>query len=232
MKHFISLFDFYTSKEWAKFRKTIIMDRLDEDGNTIDEITGKPIVRAYDIILHHIVPLTEENVNDYMISLNPENIQIVSHKTHNILHDRLGLTAQKQVFLVYGAPMSGKSSYVKGVMSEGDLIVDMDSIWQCVSGLDRYKKPNKLKAVVFHLEDTLLDIVKYRDGKWHNAYVIGGFPLLSERERTLKELHAREVFIECDKQTCLERLRADKERDSEWEKYINDWFEKYGKFGQ
>lgn len=194
----------------------------------VDEVTGKEIVNKYDLILHHIEPLTEENVNDYSISLNPKNIQIVSHKTHNIIHDKFGIHQQKQVFLVYGSPLSGKSSWVRDNALCGDLIVDIDNIWQCVSGLDRYEKPNKLKAVVFRLYDELYDTVKYRDGKWLNAYVIGGFPLSSERERVRRELHAREIFINTDKEICLKRLREDRRSDN-WEKYIEDWFEKFSR---
>jgi len=233
VKRFTSLSDFYNSKEWEKFREVLIMERgvVDEvtmEHRVVDEVTGKEIVNKYDLILHHIEPLTEENVNDYSISLNPKNIQIVSHKTHNVIHDNFGIHQQKQVFLVYGAPLSGKTSWVRDNALCGDLIVDIDSIWQCVSGLDRYEKPNKLKAVVFRLYDELYDTVKYRDGKWLNAYVIGGFPLSSERERVRRELHAREIFISTDKETCLRRLKEDRRSDN-WEKYIEDWFEKFSR---
>ena len=104
-----TLSEFYRSKEWEAFRKVIIDERTDADGFVRDEVTGKPIVKQYDIILHHCKTfLTEENVNDRNISLNPDNIQIVSHKTHNMLHDKLGYR-RKEIFLVYGPPLSGKT---------------------------------------------------------------------------------------------------------------------------
>ena len=145
---FKDLFSFYRSDEWSKFRQTVIAERTHEDGLVYDEITGKPIVKAYDMILHHKTELTEENVHDYNISLNPELIQIVSHKTHNYLHNKLGY-AQRQVYLVYGAPMSGKTTFVRENMEIGDLIIDIDSIWECVSGQPRYIKPARLKSIVF-----------------------------------------------------------------------------------
>ena len=224
MRRFNSLTDFYNSDEWRAFRDVVIAERLTADGLTIDEVTGKPIVKAYDIILHHYkTELTEENVNDVTISLNPDNIQIVAHKTHNIIHDRLGNSC-RQVYIVYGAPLSGKTKFVKDNALEGDLIVDIDNIWECVSGCGRYQKPAKLNAVVFKLRDTLLDSVKYRVGRWRNAYVIGGYPLSSERQRLANELGAREIYIECDKQTCYDRLALDTERGDEWKKFIDDWF--------
>ena len=76
---------FYSSKEWRRFRDVVINDRISDDGFIYDEVTNKPILKAYDIILHHTTFLTNENVNDHNISLNPDLIQIVSHKTHNYI---------------------------------------------------------------------------------------------------------------------------------------------------
>lgn len=220
---------FYQSNEWRSFREVVINERTREDGYVYDEVTGKPILQGYDIILHHKIELTQENVNDHMISLNPDNIMIVTHKTHNRIHDKLGY-ATRQVFLVYGSPLSGKTTWVKDNASEGDLIIDMDSIWQCVSGCKRYVKPNRLKAIVFKTRDMLIESVKYRYGKWNTAWIIGGFPYAAERERLIKDLGAREVFIDTEKAECIRRLQADKDRNTEeYQRYIEEWFERYGK---
>lgn len=221
-------YSFYRSKEWRDLLTQIKQSRLDDNGQIICEYCGKPIVKAYDIIGHHKIELDEENVNDYDISLNPDNIALVHHRCHNYIHDKLGHSG-REVFIVYGAPLSGKTTWVKDNASEGDLIIDIDSIWQCVSGLPRYQKPNRLKSVVFKVRDELLDCVKYRLGKWNNCYVIGGYPLQSERERLIKELSAREVFIECTQDECMARLEniEDGRDKEEWSKYIADWFARY-----
>lgn len=224
---FNNLFEFYRSEEWARFREMIIAERVKDDGFIYDEVTEKPILKAYDLILHHKEELTEENVHDYTISLNPDNIMVVSFKTHNILHDRFGMQG-REVYLVYGAPLSGKSTWVAENMSEGDLVIDFDNIWQAISGQPRYIKPKRLNAVAFKVRDTLLDAVRYRLGKWRSAYVLGGYALASDRERTAKELGAREIYIECDKAECLKRLELDEGRDTEaWAQYIDEWFETY-----
>ena len=219
---------FYNSKEWHKLLSTIKLERVNEEGQVVCEYCGKPITRAYDIIGHHKIELDEENINDYDVSLNPQNILLVHHSCHNRIHNKLGY-AHRQVFLVYGSPLSGKSTWVKDNMVEGDLIIDVDSIWQCVSGLNRYQKPARLKGIVFKLRDELLNAVKYRLGKWNNAYVIGGYPLQSERERLSKELGAREIFIDTSKEECLQRLEAlDDGRDKEeWAKYIEEWHKRF-----
>lgn len=225
----MSLYDFYRSKEWETLLQVLRNDplRMDANGNIICAHCGKPIVKAYDCIGHHTIELTEENYTDYMISLNPDLIALIHHKCHNIIHNKL-YSGNRQVYLVYGSPLSGKSSYVAESMVEGDLVIDMDSIWQCVSGCDRYVKPNRLRSVVFSVRDNLLESVKYRRGKWLNAYVIGGYPFAAERERLASSLGAREIFIDTDKETCLSRLYDCEDRDvTEWTKYINDWWLQY-----
>lgn len=217
---------FYKSHEWQKFRDVVISERVKPDGFVYDEVTGKPIVNAYDIILHHTIFLTEENVNDASISLNPDLIQIVSHKTHNYIHNKLGYT-KRELYLVYGPPLAGKSTYVSSVMDPGDLIIEIDRIWTCISGMAPEQKPKRLNAVAFKLRDTLLDAARYRIGYWNNCYIVGGYPLISERERLCKELGAREIYIDTDRDTCLARLSTASNLDQEaYKKYIDDWFRK------
>lgn len=222
--------DFYRTKEWLNLIQVIRLERISEDGLIYCEHCGKPITRKYDCIGHHKIYLTESNVNDVNIALNPDNIALVHHVCHNKIHNKLGYVS-KQVYLVWGSPLAGKSTFVQSNMDYGDLIVDIDSIWQCVSGQERYVKPNRLKINVFGIRDALLEQVKYRCGNWNNAYIIGGYPLIGERERLIKSVGARDIFIDCEYNECIARLKASKDgRDvSEWKKYIDDWWRKSGK---
>ena len=222
-----TLQNFYHSKEWENLLKVLKLERVNDDGEIICEYCGNPVTRAYDLIGHHKTELNAQNVNDVTVSLNPDNIAFVHHRCHNYIHNKLGYSV-REVFLVYGAPLSGKTSWVQDNMSEGDLVIDLDSIWQCISGCPRYVKPNRLRAIAFRVRDSLIEAVKYRAGKWQNAYVIGGYPLSSERQRLCKELGAREVFVDADINDCLNRLESREGIDKEeWTKYISEWFERF-----
>lgn len=221
--------NFYQSKEWRSLLTTLKMERINDNGEIICEYCGKPITKAYDMIGHHKTELTDENVNDFNVSLNPTNVSFVHHRCHNYIHNKLGYSV-RNIYLVYGPPLAGKRTWVKDNMSEGDLIVDLDNIWECISGLDRYVKPKRLNAVAFLVRDTLLDAVKYRRGKWQNAYIIGGYPLQSERERLCKDIGAREIYIEADQEDCKKRIGAQgmpDEIDKAYAEYIDEWFERY-----
>lgn len=223
------LSNFYASDAWRDLVDVLKLQRVNGEGDVICAYCEKPIIHKYDCIGHHTIPLTEQNYTDASISLNPDLIQLLHHGCHNKIHDRLGLSYQRQVFIVYGSPCSGKSTWVQENMNAGDLIVDMDSIWQCISGQERYTKPNRLKQNAFGVRDLLINAIRMRQGNWLNAYIIGGYPLISERERLCKSLGARLVHIDTSQEECLQRLHEanDGRNISEWESYISEWWEKF-----
>lgn len=223
-----TLEEFYKSREWSKLLYTIKNDRTNDDGNIVCDYCGKEILKKYDCIGHHKIELTDENVNDYNISLNPNNIILVHHRCHNYIHHKFEYRSRK-IYLVYGAPLSGKTSFVKDNMCDGDIVVDIDSIWECISGKERYIKPHSLKPFVFQIRDLIIDGIKHRLGRWKTAYIIGGYPLKSERDLLCKMIGAEEVFIDTSKEECIRRLEDNDEgRDKdEWMQAINDWFDLY-----
>ena len=222
-----TLKDFYRSNEWYMLMTQIKHERTKDDGLIYCEYCGMPIVRAYDCIGHHKEYLTENNVNDVEISLNPDNIMLVHHTCHNKIHNKLGYR-EKKVYLVYGAPYSGKKTYVNSICEPGDVIVSMDKIWQCITHDGVHD--GRLKAIAFSVRDKMIECIRYRLGKWNTAYIIGGYPLISERQRLCRELGAEEILIEATKGDCLLRMVADKNvNPHEYKKYIEDWFEKYSK---
>lgn len=232
--NFKSLTQFYTSNEWRKFRKALIAERINsKDGVLYDEWNGKPILKDSDTILHHKIELSMQNVNDRSISLNPENIMIVSMKSHNEIHNRFGgriKNYQRKVYYIYGAPLSGKSTFVKENMQRGDLVLDIDRLWVALSEQDEYIKPNELKSVVFQARQTVLDSIKMRAGSWGTAWVIEGGALIGDRMRRIEALGAEPILIDTPKEECFKRLYSDETRQhviEEWKGYINKWFEEY-----
>lgn len=227
---FTSLPQFYNSDLWRKFRANIIQERTSADGTLYCEYSGKPLVKNYDIVAHHKTPLTMANVNDFNISLNPENIMIVSQTAHNEIHGRFGYNAERKVYYIYGAPCAGKTTFVSSIKGNSDIVFDMDNIWQCLTG-ERYVKPLALKTNAFIIRDAMIDMIRTRAGRWERAFVIEGGARKSERERKIALLGAEPIYIDTDKKTCLQRLASDEKRTEaqkeEWTKYINDWFEDF-----
>lgn len=219
---FTNLFSFYRSNEWESLRNIILLERTDKNGDLICEHCGKPITKAYDAICHHKTELTESNVNDFTISLNPENIAVVHHKCHNEIHNRFG-NYTRHIYIVWGSPCSGKTTYVNENALKEDLIIDIDRIYECINN----GRSNRLYGNVMQIYRQLIDTVKTRNGKWVNAWIIRTLPLAVDRDRLIQEIGGigELIFIDTPKEVCLERAMM---RGSEWTKIVNDWWDKYG----
>lgn len=212
---FATLSQFYRSKEWVEFRKVYLAERIARDGELIDDVTGQPIIHKYDAILHHVEPLTESNVNDYNISLNPDNIQLVSHATHNLIHQRFGAFT-RHIYIVWGSPCAGKTTYVQNNALENDLIIDIDLIYKAINK----SRSKRLYSNVMTIYRTLIDMVKTRNGQWVNAWIV--MANCRNVEQTKNMLDAELVHIDTDKETCIERLKQ-----KPYNKEYTDYFERY-----
>ena len=137
--------EFYRSRSWREFVELLKIERTDENGFIICAHCGKPIVKKYDCIGHHKEELTEENYENPEISLNPDNVVLVHQRCHNLIHDKLGYV-EKKVYIVYGSPLSGKSSYVKSLQNEGGVTQEM------------------VDQAQYMVEQAQLELDKYADG--------------------------------------------------------------------
>lgn len=222
---------FYKSRKWEQFVKGLRIMRAAPDGSVICEYCGKPIVKAYDCIGHHVTELTEENVDDVSVSLNPENVQLVHFRCHNAIHKRFdgGGKKEQRVYIVYGSPCAGKTTWVRENAERGDLILDLDRLWAAVRAecCGTYEKPNELKGIIFGMRDDLTEMIACRRGNWHHAYIIGGYPLEAERERLADRVGAdRVIFIDTPQEVCMERALH---KGADWPGYVSDWFGKAGR---
>lgn len=221
---------FYNSPEWQKCRLNLIAERSLE-GVIHCEYCGKVITSSGDAEIDHVKELTLDNVNDYNISLSPDNLKISCKACHNKKHKRFGNSKEHNVYIVYGSPMAGKKTYVKENMERGDIVVDMDRLFAAISFFDVYDKPEVLKYNVFAIRKTLIDNIKTRYGKWNNAWIIGGYADTHDRTMLANELGAELVLIDTPKDICIKRLDTCLDlrhyQKSEYKIFIDEWFEKY-----
>lgn len=222
-----NLFTFYRSKEWEALRNRLCVERCNDEGELICQHCGKPIVHRYDAICHHIEELTEGNVNNYNVSLNEENIMVVHHKCHNEIHNRFG-TYTRHIYIVYGSPCSGKSSYVRDNATKHDLIVDVDELYKAISINELHDKSNRLTSNVLQVRDLLIDMIKTRNGRWVNAWVITSKCRPMELERLSASIGAEIIHIDTDKQTCL--IRAMERGLIQYNDYIEEYFRDFEEY--
>ena len=140
-----------------------------------------------------------------------------------------GEIERTQVFIVYGSPASGKTTYVRKHMQPGDLVVDLDLLKQSISMADKTDASVRLLPIALAMRETLYQLIEQRQIDCDNVWVIGGLPNYDEREALRRRLDAELVFIEATKEQCIERAMNDPERkDKDIQvKVIEKWFKKY-----
>lgn len=224
MAKFSVLQTFYNSEAWRNLRLNLILER----GGRCERCGT--VSKPEDIVGHHKTELTPENYKDAMISLNPVKIEIICRSCHDEEHNRFGRYKAKQVYLVYGPPLSGKKTFVLQQMRRGDITVSMDQLYTAISGLPEYDKPDSLFSNVIGVHNLLIDNIRTRHGKWATAWVIGGYADKFKRERLADDLGAELVYIGASREECYQRIEMDERlryRKPEWRSYVDKWFEQY-----
>lgn len=245
MRHYNNLKDFYNGDDWAMCKQQVLNDRITSDGKVICEYCNEEIIKDFNpnkrnnrnaIVYHHKIELNIANVNDASISINPENIATLHWQCHNIIHDRfIGSNGNnlptKKVYLITGASCSGKTSFVKERATDGDIVVDIDDIWEFVTRGKRYYKPKWAQSIVFAIRDAMIDkiITTKLNGTWHNAFVIESLPFGSDRDNRASQLQAEVIEMEATEEECLQRLYENPNGRNirDYEKYIKDYFRRY-----
>ncbi len=217
------LHKFYTSKKW---RDLAHMLKIKSGGicARCGDVFDTSHLRA-----HHKEELTLNNLDDLTISLNQNNIEILCHDCHNREHKRFGFSGKREVYLVWGAPCSGKSAYVRDEATRHDLIVDLDRIHTAIADYDFYDRPNSTKAEVFAIRDLLLNRIRYRAGHWERAFIVGGYPDRTKREQIIRDYQAIDIYITATKEECISRIDKDIARLAIRDtviSWINTWFDR------
>lgn len=241
MRFYENTTQFYKGLDWEYCKAQVTQDRL-KNGGLYCEHCGKIILKSFNpnernnkgaVVYHHIIHLTNENVNDASISINPANIAVLHWQCHNEVHNRFNGTAaviERKVYIVTGAPLSGKTTFVRERMQEGDIVLDIDDLWQTISGMPRYVKPNALKPIVFNLRLAIKEQIAKGAGSWRNAYIIESLPIATDRKREVQRYRTHNcelITMDASKEECLARLHAfPNGRDVKaYEGYIEEYFE-------
>lgn len=128
------------------------------------------------------------------------------------------------VYLVYGAPCSGKSTYIKEHMTYSDVVCDVDLIYQAISGNDPHEADLWVHEMALKLYYSLLDMIKEREGGFKDAYVVSIASTDEEVRNAMDRVRAdKAVFIDTPRGVCLQR--ADERKDSDaFKLLIEEWF--------
>lgn len=109
-------------------------------------------------------------------------------------------------------------------MTYSDVVCDVDLIYQAISGNDPHDADLYVHEMALKLYDSLLDMVREREGGFKDAYVVSIASTDAEVKSAMDRVRAdKAVFMDTPKEVCLQR--ADERKDAEAFKFlIEEWF--------
>jgi predicted kinase len=178
----------------------------------------------------HIKPI-ESGGDPWQMS----NLQTMCFDCHQSKRGREahGLTEKKRVTLVCGPPGAGKTSYVRDRMRPmSDMVLDLDRLYEALSGLGKYSKPDSLLPYVKTAYDAVVSQLSNGVGDLRHAWVISCAPSRTLRERLTASLRAEVVILDTPYDVCMRRISKDPSRSAQaplWEALVEKWWKQYEK---
>ena len=125
-------------------------------------------------------------------------------------------------YIVAGAPVSGKSTFVKESANAGDLIYDYDTLHQALSGQGAHNHLKEIRPYVLTARDAIFDDLEAHANQ--NAWVITSTRKLGELNLLSERFGAEIILMEVSQDEAHKRADFDG-RPAEWHDYIDNWFD-------
>lgn len=239
---------FYKSKAWQRCRNAYVAERVNIDGGLCEACHERPGEE-----LHHIKEIDIFNVRNSEITLNHNNLMWLCKECHFAEHkqrivesiekrrkkrilgpggiwfDDSGNPQPQKIFIVYGAPASGKTSYVQENKHYGDLVVDLDLIKSALTMCQRRETPDNILNIAIEVRNKIYDLIKQKKVDCKAIWIIASLPKKKDRETIAKELNGELIFLRTDFNECINRAMSDTDRGNAvlQEHIIKKWFEEY-----
>lgn len=157
-------------------------------------------IRYQDRILEIISPPVELGRREYL------EIMAKEYTTDEDRYENKNKVSNLKVVL--GLPASGKTSYVEEVMTDKDLVMDLDKIVMAMTDKDMHDRNNNSKEAVGianKMMGNFLEDIKNEYDRYENIYYIR-VVLANEEKEKLKKLGAKFYLIDTSKKLVESRL--------------------------
>ena len=109
------------------------------------------------------------------------------------------------IYVILGAPCSGKSTYVQEHRKPGDIVIDFDKIAEALGNDEKHKAPEPIKDIAFLVREAAIAEICKQD---YEAWIIHTRPTKQQREM-YDAVGAEYIELDTDMETCLQRCESD-----------------------
>lgn len=134
----------------------------------------------------------------------------------------------KRVFVINGAPGSGKTRYVKSLITSKDIVLDFDYLTAALSLDEKLygdRKPQLDAALA--AQEAILQVIEKRKGDWNKAFVVTASGDKEKVRKLCQRLNAELITMKATLEECKEHIRNDSRRNGYTDLYLDladKWF--------
>lgn len=150
------------------------------------------------------------------------------NNTENIYLPSIVKPINKDIYIVCGAPGSGKSTYVNKNAEQEDLIIDLDNIIMQYTNKPLYSNTEKYVRIAIERRNEILNSLNSYKSK--RVWFIVSAPTSNGRKHWKEQLDGTVIMLDTSKDECYKRLERDTRRSNNIMKYkvaVRNWFINY-----
>lgn len=211
----------YSTARWQKVRALHLRDKP-----LCVECEKKGIIKQANV-LDHVIPHRINGSIDFFDSSNHQGLCTRCHNSKSAIerkaYDYNTKDSKPEVILVYGPPGSGKTTWA--MQQQYTVLIDMDLIWQDITGLGWYDRPKHLLPRIYAEHDRRIDnISKLQQG---DKAIVITTNLKSWKVKQLMKIYKPSLNrLYVTKDECIQRVMQDDRRQDKQQHIdlIEKWF--------
>lgn len=131
-----------------------------------------------------------------------------------------------KIVVIYGAPLSGKTTYVQQRMNDEDIVYDYDAIMHAITNNTYQQYKQHVHKIVMDMRDDMITYAKQHDTG--TLYVITTFLSYKLQDDLSTHTNVQYIKMNTSLDECKERLRHSTRTDKEdVMQVIHEWYGKY-----
>ncbi len=129
--------------------------------------------------------------------------------------------------IIFGAPCSGKTIYIKDHVGENDIVLSYDDLMAALNLKAIHKKNDNIHGYVIGIRDDLIEKLK-SDTKIDTAYIVT-CRVSEKMKANVADLSPEYILMDKTREEVYAQMEADETREDRayWRGLIDDWFAWY-----